>query len=197
MSGPGREDPASPALAGGERGGDPRGKKGGAWECAPRGRVRTVAVSGGFDPLHIGHVRLFREARKLGERLVVILNNDHWLLQKKGYIFMPQEERAEILRALRPVDEVVITAHPPRPSDMSVCEELERLRPSIFANGGDRKAGNTPEYALCERLGIRMVFNVGLGGKVQSSSELVRRSREALARQERGAVVAEERKEKL
>ena len=133
----------------------------------------VVAVSGGFDPIHPGHVRMFREARELGDKLVVILNNDNWLQQKKKYNFMGEKERKEVIEALRYVDEVVITKHPKNPEDMSVCEALIRLKPDIFANGGDRKADNIPEYELCRKLGIKMVFNVGEGGKVQSSSSLV------------------------
>lgn len=136
----------------------------------------TVAVSGGFDPLHIGHVKLIGEAKKLGDRLVVIANNDNWLKAKKNYVFMNELERAAILQAMRDVDEVIITSHPENPKDMSVCAELEKLKPDIFANGGDRKADNIPEYDLCERLGIKMVFNVG-GDKAQSSSELVKKVR--------------------
>lgn len=131
-----------------------------------------VAVSGGFDPLHIGHVRLFREAKQLGDELVVILNNDNWLLKKKGYVFMPQEERREIIESLATVDRVILTGHHPEPEDMSVCQELRELRPHIFANGGDRKIGNVPEVAVCSEIGCKMVFNVGHGGKVQSSSWL-------------------------
>ncbi|RME30762.1 hypothetical protein D6789_04685 [Candidatus Woesearchaeota archaeon] len=138
--------------------------------------MRVVAVSGGFDPVHIGHVRLFDAAKKLGDKLVVIVNNDNWLLAKKGFVFMPEEERKAIIEFLRPVDEVVLTTHPPQPNDMSVCDTLRQLRPDIFANGGDRKADNIPEYQLCDELGIKMVFNVG-GGKIQSSSELVKRAR--------------------
>ena len=136
-------------------------------------KLITVAVSGGFDPIHIGHVELMEEARALGDRLVVILNNDHWLKKKKGYVFMSEDERVKIIRALRAVDEVILTAHPASPTDMSVCRELEKLQPDIFANGGDRKADNIPEYELCERLGIKMAFNVGPSGKIQSSSWLV------------------------
>jgi len=132
-----------------------------------------VAVSGGFDPIHIGHVRLFQEARALGDELVVILNNDNWLLKKKGYVFMPQEERKEILEALEAVDRVIITNHPSDAEDMSVCEELRELHPNIFANGGDRKEGNVPEDKVCAEIGCEMVFSVGKGGKVQSSSWLV------------------------
>lgn len=134
---------------------------------------RVVAVSGGFDPVHIGHVRMFQEAKKLGDELVVILNNDNWLALKKGFAFMPEHERKEVIEAFAPVDRVVLTYHEPGTLDMSVCRELERLQPDVFANGGDRKSDNIPEYALCEQLGIEMVFNVGEGGKVQSSSWLI------------------------
>lgn len=137
-----------------------------------------VAVSGGFDPVHIGHVRMFQEAKKLGDYLIVIANNDNWLKLKKGYAFMPEEERKEIIEAFGCVDEVVLTFHEPGTTDMSVCKELEAIKPDIFANGGDRKADNIPEYEVCERLGIKMEFNVGHGGKVQSSSDLVKRARE-------------------
>ncbi len=136
-------------------------------------KITVVAVSGGFDPVHIGHIRLFREARALGDKLVVILNNDNWLKKKKGYVFMPEQERKEILEAIRYVDEVVITNHPPDPDDMSVCQELRQIKPDIFANGGDRKEDNVPEVKVCGEIGCLMEFNVGQGGKVQSSSWLV------------------------
>jgi D-beta-D-heptose 7-phosphate kinase/D-beta-D-heptose 1-phosphate adenosyltransferase len=138
--------------------------------------MTVVAISGGFDPVHRGHVSHIREAKKLGDKLVVILNNDNWLMKKKGYVFMPQEERKIILEALRGVDEVVITGHSENPDDMSICKELESVRPDIFANGGDRHAGNIPEYDLCEKLRIKMKFSVG-GGKEQSSSSLVEKIR--------------------
>jgi cytidyltransferase-like protein len=134
---------------------------------------KVVAVSGGFDPVHIGHVRMFNEAKALGDYLVVILNNDAWLRAKKSYAFMPEGERKEILESLRVVDEVLLTGHAEAAEDMSVCAELRLLKPDIFANGGDRKEGNVPEYAVCEELGIEMAFDVGHGGKVQSSSWLV------------------------
>lgn len=137
--------------------------------------MRTVAISGGFDPVHIGHIHLISGAKALGDRLVVILNNDNWLKKKKGFAFMNQAERKAVLLAMRGVDDVIITSHPENPEDMSVCKELENLKPGIFANGGDRHAGNVPEYDLCERLGIQMAFNVG-GEKAQSSSELVNKA---------------------
>ncbi len=133
----------------------------------------VVAVSGGFDPIHVGHVRMFREAKKLGDELVVILNNDNWLRAKKIHIFMPDKERKEVLEALGPVDRVVLTKHGKNPKDMSVCRELAELKPDIFANGGDRKHDNIPEVPVCDAIGCEMVFNVGDGGKVQSSSWLL------------------------
>ena len=87
---------------------------------------------------------------------------------------MPEQERAAVIKAIKYVDDVIITSHPEDFQDISVCYELEQLKPDIFANGGDRKADNIPEYQLCEKLGIEMIFNVG-GGKAQSSSDLVKR----------------------
>lgn len=144
---------------------------------AKKASQKVVAISGGFDPVHIGHVRMINEAKKLGHTLIVILNNDHWLVKKKGFAFMPEQERKEVIEGFRAVDKVVLTKHGshhvPDETDMSVCHMLEELRPDIFANGGDRFHNNVPEVAVCNALGITMVFNVGVGGKVQSSSELV------------------------
>ncbi len=144
-------------------------------------KKKIVAVSGGFDPLHIGHVRMFREAKKMGDILVVILNNDHWLKKKKGYSFMPDKERKELIEALECVDKVVLSKHPPNPNDMSISRELLNLRPHIFVNGGDRNkkdAANPKSFLYkdirtCEKVGIKIVYNVGKGGKVQSSSWLL------------------------
>lgn len=132
-----------------------------------------VAVSGGFDPVHVGHTRLFKEARALGDELVVILNNDNWLKKKKGFVFIPQNERKEIIESIRFVDRVVLTKHEPNPEDMSVCRELEELKPDIFANGGDRVRDNVPEVPVCRAMHCQIVFNVGQGGKIQSSSWLL------------------------
>jgi len=133
-----------------------------------------VAVSGGFDPVHIGHIRLFREAKKLGNKLVVILNNDNWLLAKKGYVFMPEKERKEILEALADVDEVILSSHPKNPKDLSVSQELLKMKPHIFANGGDRSKSSVPEDKVCQAISCKMVYNIGRGGKVQSSSWLAK-----------------------
>lgn len=146
-------------------------------------KKKIVAVSGGFDPIHIGHVRMFQEAKALGDELVVILNNDNWLRKKKGHVFMPQEERAEIIAAIKGVDRVVISGHGENPTDMSVCSELAVVKPNIFANGGDRFHHNIPEVAVCDSIGCEMVFNVGQGGKVQSSSWLLSKYLERLAQE--------------
>ncbi|KKT81307.1 MAG: hypothetical protein A3B99_03980 [Candidatus Yanofskybacteria bacterium RIFCSPHIGHO2_02_FULL_44_12b] len=136
----------------------------------------VVAISGGMDPIHIGHIRLIQEARRLGDKLVVILNNDNWLKKKKRHIFMHQKERKEVLESIEGVDQVVLTSHPRNPKDMSVSRELLKIKPDIFANGGDRKGENDiPEVGVCNRIGCTMAFNVGRGGKIQSSSWLLSR----------------------
>jgi len=137
-------------------------------------KIKIVAVSGGFDPIHIGHIRLFQEAKKLGDKLIVILNNDHWFKVKGKPVFMSAEERKEIIEALGCVDEVFISKHAENTKDVSVCNELLKIKPHIFANGGDRFADNIPELKLCNELGIKMVFNVGHGGKIRSSSQLLK-----------------------
>ncbi len=135
-----------------------------------------VAVSGGFDPVHIGHIRLLQAAKKLGHKLVVILNNDNWLKKKKGFVFMDEKERKAVLEAIRWVDEVVLTSHPENSQDMSVCAELGKVKPDIFCQGGDRNKSNIPpcEVELQKKLGFKIVDNVG-GKKAQSSSELVKK----------------------
>ena len=138
-------------------------------------KLRTVTVSGGFDPVHIGHIRLFKEAKELGSRLVVILNSDRFLTIKKGSSFMPFEERKEVLESIRYVDEVISCID----VDQTVCKTLERLKPAIFANGGDRTDKNIPELEICERYNIKLVFGVG-GEKVQSSSDLINKAKNRL-----------------
>lgn len=134
-----------------------------------------VAVSGGFDPMHIGHIEMLEQARLLGDELVVIVNNDHWLKAKKGYAFMPEEERVALLERYPFVDRVVLTDHLPDDPDRSVSRTLEQIHPHIFANGGDRGETNTPEADVAERLGIEMAYGIG-GGKVQSSSWMTSRA---------------------
>ena len=130
-------------------------------------KEKLVCVSGGFDPVHIGHLRMIEEAAKYGH-VVVIVNSDKWLMRKKGYIFMPFSERCEILEGFTATGETTYVDD----TDNSVCEALRRIKPDYFANGGDRKTDNTPEMDVCNELGIELLWNVG-GGKIQSSSTLV------------------------
>jgi len=136
---------------------------------------KTIAVSGGMDPIHVGHIRMILDAAKDGN-VIVILNSDNWLEEKKGYYFMTWEERAEILMAIKGVIKVVPTQDE---EDNTVCNTLKYLKKEYdldyFANGGDRIESTTPEMKVCEELGIEMLWNVG-GGKVQSSSTLVNRT---------------------
>jgi len=142
----------------------------------------VVAVCGGFDPIHVGHIKHFRDAKKLGDILVVMLNTDDWLTKKKGYIFMSFEERKEIIESIRYVDKVT----PVIDTDGSVAKTLKKLKPDIFAKGGDRTMDNIPESEInvCERLGIKIVFGVG-GGKIQSSSWLIDKMRRGEKRKSR------------
>jgi D-beta-D-heptose 7-phosphate kinase/D-beta-D-heptose 1-phosphate adenosyltransferase len=128
---------------------------------------KKVCVSGGFDPVHVGHLRMMQEAQQYGE-VTVIVNSDEWLMRKKGYIFMPFRERREIIDGF----ECVSATTAAEDSDNTVCEALRTIKPDYFANGGDRKTNNTPEMDVCRELGIEMLWSVG-GGKVQSSSALV------------------------
>ena len=134
---------------------------------------KRVMVSGGFDPPHIGHVRMFTDASEWGE-VIVALNSDEWLMRKKGYVFMPWEERAELIQAFEAVSTVV----PFEDSDNTACDALKTIMPDAFANGGDRKRENTPEMQICDQLGIQMLWSVGGKEKPQSSSWLVNKLRE-------------------
>ncbi|MBX4187841.1 MAG: adenylyltransferase/cytidyltransferase family protein [Candidatus Doudnabacteria bacterium] len=132
----------------------------------------VVATSGGFDPLHVGHVRLFQEAKKLGDKLVVIVNSDEWLKRKKGFVFMPLKDRMEVIKAISGVDEVMVWDD----GTPNVTGALKKLKPDIFAKGGDRNSlDKVPESRVCEEIGCKIVLNVGKGGKVESSSWLLKR----------------------
>ena len=136
-------------------------------------RAECIVVSGGFDPIHVGHLRMFKEASELAPKLIVIVNNDNFLIEKKGYVFMPIAERIEIIEDFGVVDMVVESVD----KDLTVCETLQWLAKKenviIFANGGDRNNTDAiPEADVCRENKIAMKFNVG-GGKIQSSSSLV------------------------
>jgi len=139
-----------------------------------RPSVPVVATSGGFDPLHAGHVRCLRASAllKRGGYLVVIVNSDPFLLRKKGYVFMPLAERMEIIDAISGVDYVISWDD----GGQYVTGALEMLRPTIFAKGGDRSSPEVvPEFQLCQKIGCQVKFGVGGTDKVQSSSELVKK----------------------
>lgn len=138
----------------------------------------VVAVSGGFDPIHLGHLRMFKKAKKLGDKLIVIVNSDGWLRRKKGAYFMSANERKEIIEEFDCVDRVYIhNSVKPHVSDA-----LAVLKPAIFANGGDRKnEDDIPEAEICNKLNIEMVFNVG-GKKIRSSRDLLKNYCDAVIR---------------
>lgn len=124
-----------------------------------------VAVSGYFDPLHVGHLDYLEMAKSLGDRLIVIVNNDEQAKLKKGKPFMLENDRLRIVKTLRCVDEAFIAID----KDTTVCKSLRMCLPNIFANGGDRVLEEVPEAETCKHWGIEMVD--GLGEKIRSSSD--------------------------
>lgn len=131
----------------------------------------VVAVSGFFNPLHVGHLEMIEMAKKLGDKLVVIVNNDRQVKLKGRVMFMSETDRVKIIAALRDVDEVFLSVD----RDLTVCKSLAQVKPQIFANGGDRfNLKNVPEFPVCEALGIKMVD--GLGQKIRASSEMIARA---------------------
>jgi len=135
-------------------------------------KEKIVAASGYFDPIHIGHIEYLQKAKALGDRLVVIVNNTKQAILKKGFEFMPFEERMKIVASLKCVDEIF----PSIDEDKSVCKSLEKIKPEIFVKGGDRIVNNIPEKEICDKLNIRIID--GLGAKIQSSSELIKKLKE-------------------
>ena len=134
-------------------------------------KKKTIVISGGFDPIHPGHIAMIEDAAKYGE-VHIIVNSDEWLVRKKGFFFQPWTDRKKILEIYTPhiysVDD----------SDGTVCEALRRIKPDYFGNGGDRTNKNTPELDVCVELGIEPVFGIG-GGKYSSSSAINGRQRVA------------------
>ena len=143
-------------------------------------KFNIVLVSGGFDPVHIGHVRMFNEAKRLGHIVIVGVNSDKWLNNKKGAAFMPFEERKEIIESFYSTDMIWEVKDDEIGSACNLLREArERFGTAsiAFANGGDRVNGNTPEDEVAKELDITMLYNVG-GGKVQSSSWLIEKANE-------------------
>lgn len=137
-------------------------------------RDKLVCVSGGMDPLHLGHLRYMQHAALYG-KVVVLLNSDDWLIRKKGYCFMKFDERKNILEGLSCVDHVVSVDD----ADGTVCRGLIQIKPDFFAKGGDRGPDNTPEIETCGHLGIEVLFGIGGDDKLQASSRLVEKAIES------------------
>ena len=132
---------------------------------------KIICCSGYFNPLHAGHIEYFEKSKKLGTKLVVIVNNDKQAILKKGTSFMPENERLKIIRSLKVVDMAVLSID----EDRTVCKTLESVRPDIFTNAGDQTNDKIPEKSVCEKLGIQLVD--GLGEKIQSSSWLLAKNK--------------------
>ncbi len=134
-------------------------------------------VSGGFDPVHIGHLKMFQDAKRISEKVVLLLNNDEWLKKKKGKPFMDQNQRKEILSEFKSISEVIIQTSS-EPSSSSAIEEFvkENQNKSIcYCNGGDRSnIKNIREYEICKKLNVDLKFGIGGDNKIESSSDLTR-----------------------
>jgi cytidyltransferase-like protein len=134
-----------------------------------------IVLSGGFDPPHVGHVRMFQDAKNKAKRVFIGVNSDEWLMRKKGYVFMPWIERAEVVAGFDGVDEIYRF----KDADNTANDLLLRIRKEnpyakiAFGNGGDRTKQNTPETETCKEIDITMIWEVGGSFKAQSSSTLV------------------------
>lgn len=132
--------------------------------------MKIVVVSGGFDPIHSGHIEYFKHAKKYGDKLIVALNSDAWLENKKGKFFMPFQERESILQSIQYIDEVIGFKDDKMGSCINALEKVKKKYPDdkiIFANGGDRNKKNIPEMSVT---GIDFIFAVGGENKKNSSS---------------------------
>ena len=144
---------------------------------------KIVITSGYYNPAHIGHINLMAEAKQLGDYLIVIVNSDEQVKMKGSIPFMPEQERIEIIKAIKYVDEVFLSID----KDKTIIKSLEEVAKRylenelIFAKGGDSTFENVPELDVCKRLGVKAVLGVG-GGKVQSSSWLLKNSAEFKAK---------------
>lgn len=136
--------------------------------------MKVVLVTGGFDPLHSGHISYLKAAKELGDFLIVGLNSDQWLIRKKSRFFMSWEERASVLREMSCVDEVLAfdDSNGSAVDAIHIC--LKRHGSLIFANGGDRLNTNIPEMTTFQN-DVRIDFRFGVGGfdKLNSSSQIL------------------------
>ena len=136
--------------------------------------MRIIVVSGGFDPIHSGHIAYFKAAKKYGDKLIVALNSDQWLENKKGKAFMPFIERNEIISNLSCVDKVINFDDDKIGSAINALEKVKKLYPNdqiFFANGGDRDISNIPEMSVN---GVEFLFSVGGNDKKNSSSWILK-----------------------
>lgn len=133
--------------------------------------MKVVIVTGGFDPLHSGHIAYFRAAATLGDRLVVGINSDAWLTRKKGQPFMPWDERCAIIKDLKMVDHVMRFNDDDNNSKDCIykCRLMWPDATLVFANGGDRTANNIPEMSYQDD-NLEFEFSVGGDNKANSSS---------------------------
>ena len=128
--------------------------------------MRKIAISGYFDPIHVGHIEYINNAKKLGDWLVVIVNNNNQCALKKGKYFMDEKDRVLIVKNIKAVDEVFLSID----EDKTVCKSLKKVNPDVFANGGDRKNYEIPESKVCKENNIQIID--GLGDKIRRSSDL-------------------------
>ena len=126
--------------------------------------MKIVATSGYFDPIHVGHIECLELAKKLGDKLIVIVNSDFQAKLKKGKSFMNENDRMKIVSSLKCVDEVFLSID----KDKTQCESLKFLKPHVFAKGGDRTSTEIPESKICKDFNIQIID--GLGDKIRSSS---------------------------
>ena len=137
--------------------------------------MKIIIVSGGFDPLHSGHIAYFKSAKKLGDHLVVALNSDKWLVNKKSKFFMPFKERKTIIENLSCVDSVIDFNDDALGSATNALIKVKEMYPNdhiVFANGGDRNQGNIPEMSVD---GVEFIFSVGGDDKKNSSSWILKK----------------------
>ena len=134
-------------------------------------------VSGGFDPVHVGHLRMFQDAKNLSDNVILLLNNDEWLIEKKGKPFMNQIQRKEILEEFKSITKVIIQTSNDK-SSSSAIEEFVKNNPNktiCYCNGGDRSnIKNIREAEICKKLSVSLEFGIGGEEKVESSSQLTK-----------------------
>ena len=129
----------------------------------------VVVASGYFDPIHSGHINYLREAKKLGDKLIVIVNNDEQAKLKKEHYFMPVKERKAIIEAIKYVDEVFVSID----DDRSVKKSLMKIKPDIFAVGADNYKHKLAEKEICDKLGIKIIDRLAKSLIKQSSSKII------------------------